>query len=117
MADTIFGFAAAFFIARNPCGFFNKSAQVLGFRFDKARNGALLNNGVTARTKACAHKQVGNVFTATLLAIEKIPRLTVSAHLTLNGDFFVTGILTREATLFVFKNKFNTCHRHRFSGA
>src|SRR5690606_34841748 len=85
------------------------------FGFDQARDHALLDNGVGARTKAGAEEDVGNVFTAAFGSVQEIGRLTIAGHLTTQTDFGITGIFTTQGAVTVIEYEINTGLADRFT--
>ena len=78
VANAIFGFAATFLIFGNASGLFQEDPQLLGLRLDQARDRALFDDRVAARSESGPEKDVGDVATATARAIEEIDGLSVA---------------------------------------
>src|SRR5690606_38799149 len=71
-AHAAFRVLAALFVFGDTRRFFDKDPQLIGLGLNQAGNHALLDNGVTARAKPSAQKDVGNIPAAAFVAIEVI---------------------------------------------
>ena len=111
----VFGFAASVFVFRNPCSFFDINTQFFWLGFDQARNHALLDNRIRTRAQTGAKKDIGNVLTAALSAIQVISRLTISGDLSADTDFIVLRILATQSAIGVIEYQINTCLTDRFT--
>jgi len=105
--DSVGGLAAAFLILRNARSLLDEDSHVLRFRLDQARNHALLDNRVTARTETGAEEHTGYVLAATLGAVQEIGRNAVATDLAADRDFGVLGVLPFQGRFGVVEQKFD----------
>src|ERR1700679_3113634 len=89
LGDAALGFPASLFVPRYARGLFQKGTQVVGPRFDDARDHSLLDDGVAARAEPRTEKQLSDVLAPDLDAVDEIIRGPVAAHGTPQRDFVV----------------------------
>ena len=78
MPNSVFRLAAPLLVLGDAGGLFQERAQVIGLGLDQARDGALLDDRVTARTQTGAEKDVGDVATPTARVVEEIVRRAIA---------------------------------------
>ena len=107
VADAILGLATAFLVFRYARGLFQVDAQVLGTCLDKARDHALFDDRITARTQPGAEEQVGDVAAPAAHAVEVVQRLAVARDLALHRDLAVLRILPARTAVGIVEHQFN----------
>ena len=117
MRDAAFGLATAILVARDTRRFLDEGAHVFGPCFDQARNHALLDDRVAARTEAGAEKQVRDVLSAALGAIDEVGRVAVPRYEALQRDFRIAGIGSRELAVAVVEDQFDRPASDRLAAA
>ena len=113
----VFGFAAPVLVARDARGFLNEGAHVVGARLDQARNHALLDDRVAARTEAGAEEQVRDVLAPALRAVDVISGNAVARHDALQRDLGVSGIRARNLAVAVVEHQFDRAAADRLAAA
>ena len=83
VGDARLGFLAALLVAGDAGGFLDEGAHVIGLGLDDARDHALLDDGVAARSQAGAQEQLRDVLAAATRAIQEIVGRAVARHLAL----------------------------------
>ncbi len=73
-----FGFLAALLVARNAGRLLDEGTHVLAARLDDARDHALLDDGVAARTQARAEEQRGDVLAAAARAVDEVGAVAIA---------------------------------------
>ena len=115
--DAVFGFPAAFLVLGNAGRFFDVDTQFLRLGFDQPGNHTLFDDGVASRPQAGAQKQVCNVSTAALGAIEKVFGLAFPGYPSFYRNFVEFDELARRLTLGVIKHQLDGSLPHRLAGA
>ena len=87
----VLGLAPALLVLGYASRLLNKNAEFLWFRFYESRHHTLLNDGVAAWPKAGAQKEVGDIPSATLCAIQVVLGLCLTGYYTADRDFVVSG--------------------------
>ena len=111
----IFGLATALLVLGDTGGLFQGGAQLFGARLDQPRDHALADDGVGARPQAGAQEQVGDVASATLLAVEEVAGLGVPGDLTLDRDLGVLGVDPAHGAVTVVEGQLDGGHAHRLA--
>ena len=114
-AHAIFSFTATLFVFRNASRFLDIHPQLFRFCLNQTRDHALFNNGVGTRAKTGAKKNIGNVFFATLGAIEVIARLAIASDLTAQANFVIGGVFAAQGAIGIIKNKIDAGFTDRLS--
>ncbi len=78
VGDARLGLLAALLVARDTGGLLDEGAHVLGLRVDDARDHALLDDRVAARTQAGAEEEVGDVLAAAAAAVDEVCRRAIA---------------------------------------
>ena len=115
VADSVFRFAAPLLVARNARGFLQKRAQVVRTRFDDARNHALLDDGITARSQARAEEKLSDVLTADFRAIDEVIRGAIAAHGAAQRDLVVGRVLSADLAVGIVEHHFDRCRAQRLT--
>ena len=89
IAQSQLGFTPAFAVFRNTRRLFEEDAQFFGFRFNDARNHALLDDGVGARAQTGAEENIGDIAPPHVQIVDVIRRLAVALKHTLDRNFAV----------------------------
>src|SRR6185369_8430892 len=92
VADAGFRFLAPLLVSRNAGGLFDEGAHIFGLALDDARDHALLDDGVAARTEAGAEKELRDVLATAPDAVQEVARAAVTFHLTFERHLVVTGV-------------------------
>ncbi len=107
VVQAILGFAAAFLVLGNAGGLFQENPQFFGTRLDDARNHALADDRVSARTKAGAHENILDVAPPYRLVVDVIRRRAVARQSALDGDFSILAPLPGRFAETVVEYQFN----------
>ena len=89
IGQAMFGFLAPLLVFGDPGGLFEEDAQLVGARLDDARNRPLADDGVGARAKAGAEKEVGDVLAADVQVVDVVLGLAAARQQTLDRKFGV----------------------------
>ena len=117
VGQTAFGFLAPFLVFGHASSFFQKHAQLVGARFDDARDRSLADDGIGARPQAGAQKEVGHVLAADMQIINVVLGLPAARELPLDGKLGVLGPLTSSTAERIVKHQFDRRTRHRLASA
>ena len=107
VAQPVRGFAAALLVLRDAGRLLEEHAQLFRARLDDARDHALADDGVGARTQARAEKNVLDVAPAHRLAVDVIGRGAVAREGALDGDLGVLAPLTGRLAVVVVEHQFD----------
>ena len=110
-----FGFLAPFLVARHARRFFQKHPQIIGTRLDDARNHALPDDGISARSQPRAQKQVGNILPAHFQMVDEIIRLPRLRQHPLHRQFRILAPLPQRPSQRVVKHQFHRSPRPRLA--
>ena len=112
-AHAVLGFTAPLLVLGDPRGFLDEHAQLFRPGLDQARNHALLDNRIAARSETGAEEDVGNVAAAAAAAVEKVFGLGFAGHQAADGNFRIAGVLAADAAIAVVKDQFDGGLAHR----
>jgi len=115
MSDSVLGFPSAFLVFGDPGCLFEKRPELLGLRFNQARDHALFDNRIAVRAQTGAEQYLRDVFAPTPRTIEIVLRCAVAAHDPTNGNFSVTGVCAGDGTVAVVKDQLDTGLPNRFA--
>ena len=115
VAHTGFGLAPAFLVLGDAGRFFDEQPQLVRLGLDEARDHALLNDGVTARTQAGAKEQVLDVAAPAARTVEEVGRLTVAGHLALDRDLIEGRKLSSSPAVGVIEGQLDAGHADRLA--
>ena len=101
--QAVFGFLAAFLVLGDAGGLFEVKAQFFGLGLDDARDHALADDGVGARTQSGAEEEVDHVAPAHVQVVDVVARVALTVEHALDGDFGVLAPLPGGAALGVVK--------------
>ena len=76
--QTIFGFPASLFVFRNTSGLFQKQTQFFRPRFNDSADGALANDGISARAQSCSQKHILHVATTHGLVVDVVTAVAIA---------------------------------------
>ena len=107
VGDPPFGLAAALLVEGNASGFFDEGAHVVGARLNDARDHALFDDRVAARTQAGTEEQLRDVFAPATATVDEIARTAVARDHALERDLGVAGIGTTDLAIGVVEHEFN----------
>ena len=113
--DTLLGFTPARLVFGDAGGLFQEDAQIFGLGLDQARDHALLDNGVAARSKPRAEKDIGDVASAAAGVVQEIGRGAVARYLATNGNLVIAGILAADGAVAVVEGQFDAGVSHRLA--
>ncbi len=86
------GFLAALLVARDARGFLDERAHVVASRLDDARDHALFDDRVAARTQAGAQEQRRDVLAPATRAVDEVGRGAVARHQAAQRHLGVVGV-------------------------
>ena len=109
-------FAAALFVFRNASGFLQKQAQLFWLAFNNTADGALANDGVSARTKASPQKHVLNVTPTHQLVVYEVTAVAFTGQHATHSNFRKLTPLTTCAVIGIVKHQLHAGTVGRFSG-
>ncbi len=115
-ADAVLGFAATLLVLGNPRSLLDEDPQVFRLGLDQLGDHALLDDRVAARPQAGAEKDVSDVATAALGAVEEVGVLRVAGHAAANGDFRERGVLAGEGAVGVVEDQLDAGLGNRLAG-
>ena len=115
VAQAALGFLAALAVLGDPGRFFEKAADVLGARLDDARDHALLDDRVGARTKTGAEEEVDDVLAPHVHVVDVIGRLARTVEHALDRDLGIARPLPRRLALGVVEDELHARARHRLA--
>ncbi len=115
IADAQFGFAAAVAVFGNARRFFEEDAQFLRLGLDDARDHALLDDGVSARTQPGAEENIGDVLAPHVLVVDVIAGIAVALQHALDGNLGVARPLPGGLAQAVVENQLDAGARHRLA--
>ena len=101
----VLGLAPALLVLGYASRLLNENTEFLWLRFYESRHDTLLNDGVAAWPKAGAQKEVGDIPSATLCAIQVVLGLCLTGHYTADRDFVVGGKFPGNLPHRVIKNQ------------
>src|SRR5438105_554365 len=93
------GFLAALLVFRYAGSFLQEDAKLFGLRLDHARDHALLDDGVSARSQPGAEEEIVDVTTAHRNVVDVVRRVAVAAQHPLDRYLGVLSPLTTDASL------------------
>jgi len=99
VGEAVLGLAAALLVFGDAGRLLEEEAQLLGLGLDDARDHALLDDGVGARTQAGAHEKVDHVAPAHVHIVDVVGRLAVAVEHALDGDLGILRPLAAGAAL------------------
>ena len=76
----------------------------------------MLDNGIAARAKTRAKKNILDVASSAACAVEQVVRLTVPAHFATNRDVCIGRVLSANTPVTVIKDQLNASGIVRFTG-
>jgi len=103
--DAAFGFLAALLVLGDAGGFLEMIAQLLGIGFDELADHALLDDRITARTKAGAEENIGDVAATAAHAVQEILRLSVATDDALDRDLVVARVFADDEAIGIVENE------------
>ena len=114
--QTVGRFAAALFVLGHAGRFFEKQTQLFRLGLDDAADGALADDGVSARAKTCAQKHVLHISPAHRLVVDVVAGGTVARQNALDGDLAELAPLTAGAVIGVVKHQLDAGPAGRLAG-
>ncbi len=108
--DAALGLATAFLVFGNARGLFQETAQVFRLGLDDARDHALLDDRVGARSQAGAEEDVGDVLAPALGLVEEVVGLPVAPGLAPDGNLGILGVLAAGTAFAVVENELDRGH-------
>ncbi len=102
-AHAVLGFFTALLVFGDARRLFDIHPQLFRLGLNQTGDHALFDDGVAAGPQAGAQEDVGDVFTATLGAVEEIVGLTVPGDLTLDADFVKAGVFPHQGVVAVIE--------------
>src|SRR5690554_1225312 len=114
-AHAVLGLPAALLVAGDAGGLLQGGAQLLGARLDQPRDHALADDRIGARAQAGAQEEVGDIATATLLAVEEVAGLRLPGDQALHRDLGVLGVGAAQAAVAVVEEQLDGGLSHRLA--
>ena len=109
------GLAAPLAVLGDARGLFEENAQLLRFRFDHARDHALLDDRVSARAQAGAEEYVGDIAPPHVHVVDVIGRVAIALKRALDRDLGVLRPLPRRSPEAVVENELDARAVHRLA--
>ncbi len=97
LGDAAFRLLAALLVTGDARGLLDERAHVIGLGLDDARNHALLDDRVAARSEAGAQKEIGDVLAAAARGIDEIAGRAVARNLALQRHLVVVRVHAAES--------------------
>ena len=107
VVQAVFGFTTAFLVLGDARRFLQENPQFFRACFDNARNHALADDRVSARSKAGTHENILNIAPPHCLVIDVIGRGAVTRQRALDGDFGILAPLPGGLAQAVVEHQFD----------
>ena len=117
VAHARLGLAAALLVLGDARGLFEEQAQIFRLGLDEARDHALLDDGVAARTQTRAEEEVLDIAPTAARPVHEVGRLAVPGDLALDRDLGVLGVLAPGGAVGVVEDHLDAGGAHRLAPA
>ncbi|MNQ62537.1 hypothetical protein D3C85_768860 [compost metagenome] len=114
VADALLRLPAPLLVAGDPRRLLHEELEVRRARLHQPADGALLYDGVAARTQAGAEEEIGHVLATALLAVDLVVVGAVTQHLAAHRDLGITAKFTGHPVVGIVEHQL---HRGAAMGA